>query len=36
MDSDLPADIAEIEDQLDAAERDTQALVAGLTEAQGV
>ena len=31
----VPADIKSLEDQLDAAERDAEALVAGLTEAQG-
>jgi DinB superfamily len=31
----VPRDIQDLEDELDAAERDVQALVAGLTEAQG-
>ena len=31
----VPADIRDLEDQLDAAERDAQLLVAGLTEQQG-
>jgi hypothetical protein len=35
MDEDSPADIRELHDQLEAAERDAAALVAGLSEAQG-
>jgi hypothetical protein len=34
MDAHMPADIAALHDQLDAAERDARALVAGLTEEQ--
>lgn len=36
MDTNLPADLRNLHDQLDAAERDARALVDGLTEAQGV
>jgi hypothetical protein len=36
MDANAPADIRELQDQLDAAERDAEALVAGLSEEQGV
>ena len=35
MDGNLPADLRNLHDQLDAAERDAQALVAGLAEEQG-
>ncbi len=35
MDGKLPADLRNLHDQLDAAERDAQALVAGLAEEQG-
>lgn len=35
MDSNLPADLRNLHDQLDAAERDARALVAGLSEQQG-
>jgi len=35
MDSTLPADLQNLEEALDAAERDARALVAGLTEARG-
>jgi hypothetical protein len=35
MDANLPADIRDLHDQLDAAERDAEALVAGLSEEQG-
>lgn len=35
MSSDAPADIREMQDQLEAAERDAEALVAGLSEEQG-
>jgi len=35
MNANLPADIRDLEDQLDAAERDAEALVAGLSEEQG-
>jgi hypothetical protein len=35
MDASVPADIRELHDQLDAAERDAEALVAGLSEEQG-
>ena len=35
MDVSLPVDIRELHDQLDAAERDAEALVAGLSEEQG-
>jgi hypothetical protein len=36
MDGNLPADVRNLHDQLDAAERDAQALVAGLAEEQGI
>ena len=35
MDANLPPDIRQLQDQLDAAERDAEALVAGLSEEQG-
>jgi hypothetical protein len=35
MDANLPADVQNLRDQLDAAERDARALVRGLTEEQG-
>ena len=35
MDGNLPADVQNLHDQLDAAEREAQALVAGLAEEQG-
>ncbi|HYS54679.1 MAG TPA: DinB family protein [Thermoanaerobaculia bacterium] len=35
MGADVPADIRELQDQLEAAERDAEALVAGLSDAQG-
>lgn len=35
MDERVPADIQDLEDQLDAAEREAEALVAGLSEGQG-
>jgi hypothetical protein len=35
MDANVPADIRELQDQLQAAEREAEALVAGLSEAQG-
>ena len=35
-DASVPADIAALQDQFDAAERDAEALVAGLSEEQGV
>jgi hypothetical protein len=35
MDANVPADIRDLQDQLDAAERDAEALVAGLSEEQG-
>src|SRR5437667_4616850 len=35
MDGNVPADVRTLHDQLDAAERDAQALVAGLAEEQG-
>ncbi len=35
MDANVPADIQELHDQLDAAERDAQAIVDGLTEEHG-
>lgn len=35
MDADLPADIRELQDQLEAAARDAEALVAGLSDEQG-
>src|SRR5258705_311249 len=35
MTSDVPPDIRELQDQLEAAERDAQALVAGLSDQQG-
>lgn len=34
MDAPMPDDIRELHDELDAAERDAEALVAGLTEEQ--
>jgi hypothetical protein len=36
MDPNLPADIRDLHDQLDAAERDAEALVAGLSAEQGI
>jgi hypothetical protein len=35
MDANVPADIRELEDQLEAAEREAEALVAGLSEEEG-
>jgi hypothetical protein len=35
MDADVPPDIRDLQDQLDAAERDAEALVAGLSEEHG-
>jgi hypothetical protein len=36
MDANIPADIRELQDQLEAAEREAEALVAGLSEEQGI